>query len=267
MAIYRTGTFVVPAANAATTINLGFVPSVFRCYDVTLAAAGAPDATAEGASAYWDSVLGALSTPVTLLQTTTAGVITAKNLTTTGISPFQSTDANLFTPQQAPYFNTTGTRVYIGASTLQVIDKTAAAISQAANAVVTTSEAHSFTSADVGVTVVTFHGVPGMTQINGLSGVIQSVPTTTTFTVNINTTNFSAYSTTGTTEGLNSGFFNVITGAPANTLYANTSLPTAEANLGYIGLTIGTGVMGATGVTAGDTFFYEAILQSPATGP
>lgn len=266
MAIYRTGTFVVPAANAAYNLNLGFIPSVFRCYDVTLAAAGAPDATADTARAYWDTALSALSTPVTLLETATGGALTLKSLTTTGISTFQSTDANLFVPQQAPYTNTTGTRAYIGASTLQVIDNGASAITKAANALVTCSEAHSFTSADIGVTTVTFHGVPGMIQINGLSGVIQSVPSATTFTVNINTTNFSTY-TNGLTEGTLSGFFNVITGAPASTQYGNQILNTAEANLGFIGLTIGTGVMAATGVTAGDTFFYEAILQSPATGP
>jgi len=261
MAIYRTGTFVVPAANAATTLNLGFIPSVFRCYDVTLASAGAPDATADIARAYWDTTLGALSTPVTLLETATGGTLTLKSLTTTGISAFQSADGDLFTPQQAPYTTVSGNKVYILEGTNLVIT----GISKAAQAVVTAT--HSFTTSDIGVTVVAFHGVPGMTQINTLYGTITNVNSTTDFTVNINTSNFTAYSSSGKTAGLNTGFANVITGAPVNTLYSNQLLPTSEANLGYIGLTIGTGVMGATGVTAGDTFFYEAILQSPATGP
>ena len=264
MAIYKYGTFTVPTANAAYNLNLGFIPSEFRMWNITRIDAGTTPAGNEG---WWNASMGAASTPFSMLGTWTAGANVWSKLTTTGIISYQTSDSNLYVPAQDPYDNITGTRAYIGASTLQVIDNGAAAITQAANATVTCSEAHSFTTAaDVGVTVVTFHGVPGMTQINGLSGVIMSVPSATTFTVNINTTNFSAYANGGT-EGLNSGFFNVITGAPANTLYSNVSLPTAQANLGQIGLTIGTGFMAATGVVAGDVYSYSAMLQSPATGP
>jgi hypothetical protein len=202
-----------------------------------------------------------LATPITTLVLWSGGSATRSTLTTTGISSFISTDANLFTPQQAPYTTTTGNRQYIGASTNLVIT----GISQAAQASITAT--HSFTSSDIGVTVVAFHGVPGMTQINGLTGVIQSVTSTTSFTVNINTTNFSAYSLGSGTNGLNSGFANVITGAPVSTLYANSYYNTAQANLGFIGLTIGTGIVGASGVSNSDVFSYQAWLQSPATGP
>lgn len=254
MAIYRTGTFLVPAANAAYNLNLGFVPSVFRCYDVTVAAAGAPDATATMVRAYWDTALQALSTPVTLLETAAAGVLTVKNLTTDGIASFISPDSALYVPNQVPYND--GTRTPMGASTLLKIT----AISKAANAQVT-SALHSLTAADEGVTKVTFHYCTGMSQINTLTGTVVSIVDVNNFTVNINSLNFSTFTNDG------KGQCNVITGAPANTLYSNVSLPTAQANLGFIGLTIGTGIMGAGGVTAGDTFFYEAILQSPATGP
>ncbi len=264
MAIYRQGTFNVPTGKVALNLNLGFVPCEFRMWNQTVFNTGTLTGTIEG---WWNSTMGAQGTPMSMLGTWTAGAPVWSRLTTTGIVPFQSSDPNLFTPQQAPYTTTSANRQYIGQSTNQVISKTASAITQAANALVTTDIAHSFTSSDIGVTVVTFHGVPGMTQINGLSGVIQSVPTTTTFTVNINTTNFSAYSTTGTTAGLTSGFFNVITGAPVNTLYGNSLLPTAEANLGFIGLTIGTGYFSDATVTAGDLYFYSAILQAPVTGP
>lgn len=71
---------------------------------------------------------------------------------------------------------------------------TITAITQAATAQVTTSAAHGFT---VGQTIY-FSGVLGMTQINGLTGVVQTVPTGTTFTVNINSTTFSAYTSGGT---------------------------------------------------------------------
>ena len=264
MAIYKYGTFLVPTAKAALNLNLGFIPSEFRMWNQTVFNTGTLTGTISG---WWNSTMGAQSTPMSMLGTWTAGDEVWSRLTTTGILSYTTADNLLFVPAQDPYDNTTGTRAYIGASTLQVIDNGASAITQAANALVTCSEAHSFTTAaDVGVTVVTFHGVPGMTQINGLSGIIQSVPSATTFTVNINTTNFSAYAN-GNTEGVSSGFFNVITGAPANTLYSNVSLPTAQANLGFTGLVIGTGMFSDASVTAGDTYSYSAILQSPATGP
>jgi len=266
MAIYRYGTFTQPTkgGSAIYYLNLGFVPSTLRIKDITAIDTVSPmTGVFEG---YFSQTLSGLSTPTSLLYTYTAGVAAASLSTTNGILAFQSTDDNLFTPQQAPYTTVTGDRAYIRRSTNQVI-ATTGNISQAANALVTTGDAHSFTTSDIGVTVVTFHGVPGMTQINLLSGVITSVPSTTTFTVNINTSNFSAYSSSGVTQGVNSGFFNVITGAPVDTLYSNTLLPTAEANLGFIGVSIGSDFMNGTGTNTSDIWEYEAILQSPATGP
>lgn len=274
MAIYKYGTFTT-GTTAQTQLALGFIPSVFRLRDETLFASGngASETMTGLIEAYWNDALGDLSTPYTMTATYTDGapvwsrLASGSTTTATGIVPYTTADSALFLPNQAPYKNIATTRQYIGQSTLQVIDNGASAITQAANALVTCSEAHSFTTAaDVGVTVVTFHGVPGMTQINGLSGVIQSVPNTTTFTVNINTSNFSAY-TNGLTEGISSGFFNVITGAPANSLYGNVSLPTAEANLGTTGLIIGTTILGGANVLTTDVWSYEAILQSPVTGP
>lgn len=255
MAIVKKGTLTVGTGGTAQNLNLGFVPSYFRMMNKTKITA-----TTDGVViAEWYNDMPNASANI---WTTSGGDGTIKltYLSSNGFTPFETSDSALFVPNQAPYINTASTRQYIGQSTLQVIDNGAAAVSQAANAVVTCSEAHSFTSADIGVTVVTFHGVPGMTQINGLSGVIQSVPSSTTFTVNIDTTNFSAYANGGT-EGLNSGFFNVITGAPANTVYGNVSLPTAEANLGQIGLTLGTSLM----VTTSDVWDYVAQLDAPFT--
>lgn len=255
MAIIKTGTVTVVAGGSAQNLNLGFVPSVFSMYNLTeMNAAAAADVDGV-AYAYWDTALASLATPVTLIDTYTNGV-PARSSITTGISAFQSDDANLWTPQQAPYTSIAGNRQYIQESTVLVIT----GLTNAANASVTAT--HSFTSADVGVTVVTFHGVPGMPQINGLSGVIQTVTSTTSFTVNINTTNFGTYDNTGT-AGVNRGFCNVITGAPATSLYGNVNLPTASANLGFIGLTLGAGVM----VTTNDVWVYNAMLVSPATGP
>lgn len=66
------------------------------------------------------------------------------------------------------------------------------AIIQATSALITSS-AHGLS---VGDTVV-FDSVSGMTQINGMIGVVLTVPTSGTFTVNIDTTAFTAYSSGG----------------------------------------------------------------------
>lgn len=264
MAIYKYGTFT-SGTTAQVNLALGFIPSTFKMTNTTNTTAGA---TASGLGyVYWDQTLAAAATAYTLGTNYVAGApslfrITAGSTTTaTGIVPYQSADNALYTPQQAPYTTISGNRAYIGASTNLVIT----GISKAAQAVVLAT--HSFTAADNGVTVVTFHGVVGMTQINGLSGVVVANDgvTGTTFTVNINSTNFGTY--VAGTAGVTGGFANVITGAPATTLYGNVVLPTAEANLGTIGLIIGTSINGGATVATTDVWSYEAILQSPVTGP
>lgn len=75
-----------------------------------------------------------------------------------------------------------------------------------ANLAKVTSPNHGFTSADVGVTSVDFLQVKGMIQINSLMGLVQQVIDNNNFTVNINSTQFSAYSSGGT--------FNIVTGTP-----------------------------------------------------
>ena len=246
MSILKTGTLTVVAGGVAQNLNLGFVPSKFYMRNDTILVSGTVTGVVE---VWYDEYMAGLSTPYNVIDTCTAGVPAISRLaaTTTGITPVQTSDEFLYVPNQQPYIDTT--RVPMGASTnLRVTD-----ISNAANASVTAT--HSFTSADIGVTVVTFHIVArdSMIQINGLSGVIQSVTSTTSFTVNIDTTNFTDF------NGARAEVANVITGAPANTLYGNVSLPTAEANLGFVGLHLGTSVM----VNTGDVWYYEAILNSP----
>jgi len=258
MALYRFGTFTTVATSTAQNLNLGFIPDVFRMKNLTLSVpAGVAGQVGGVADVYWDRVWGALAVPKTEIVTYTAGdpvytsIDSGTLAATTGIIPFQTSDALLYVPNQAPY--TDATRVPMGASKSLVIT----GISQAANASVTAT--HSFTSADIGVTVVTFHGNDGMTQINGLRGIVQSVTSTTSFTVNIDSTNFGAWAATANDNPL----CTVITGAPANTLYSNVTLPTADANLGIIGLRLGTTIIG----TEGHVWTYEAILQSSQTGP
>jgi hypothetical protein len=254
MAIYKTGTFTLVSTAAAQNVALGFVPSLFLCSDITLAST-----SGRGAEVYWDINQQNLATPITVLTSWAGGTGTRSTATTNGVVPYQSTDPNLFTPQQLPYTSIAGNRAFIQQSTNLVIT----AITKAANANITAT--HSFTTADIGVTVVTFHGIVGMTQLNGLSGVITNVNSTTDFNVNIDTTNFGTY--VAGVAGSTGGFANVITGAPVNTLYGNQSLPTSEQNLGTIGMTIGTDVFALANVANGHVWSYQAWLQSPATGP
>ena len=235
--IFKSGTLTVTAGGSAQNLNLGFVPTYFYMVNQSNLATPAND---EIVKAEWFSSLAngyAIATNYTGSQP----AIEVNYLTSNGFTPFQTTDNLLYVPAQVPYTTYESTNLVI------------TGISKAANASVTAT--HSFTSADVGVTVVTFHGIVGMTQMNTLSGVIQSVTSTTSFTVNINSTNFTTYGS--------GGIANVITGAPANTLYGNVSLPTAQANLGVIGLTLGSSLM----TTTNDVWLYYAMLQSPATGP
>jgi hypothetical protein len=240
MSIVKTGSFSVVAGGAAQNLNLGFVPSKFYMRNDTILVSGTVTGVVE---VWYDEYTASLATPYVVIDTCTTGVPAISRLAsgslaaTTGIIPFQSADSALFLPNQVPYTTYSSTNLVI------------TNISAAANASVTAT--HSFTSADIGVTVVSFHGIVGMVQMNGLSGVIQSVTSTTSFTVNINSTNFTAYSS--------GGIANVITGAPANSLYGNVSLPTAEANLGIVGLRMGTSVM----VNTSDVWYYEAILNYP----
>ena len=258
MVLYKAGTLSVVASGVQQVLNLGFVPDIFRMRNDTIINSGTITGVAD---VYWDSYLGGLATPRTFITTYTTGVAAFSTInsgtttTATGVVSYQTPDANLYVPAQAPYNVTAGNRAYIGASTELVIT----GISNAAQASITAT--HSFTASDIGVTVVTFHGVLGTTQINGLSGIIQSVTSTTSFTVNIDSSNFGVY--IAGTAGVTGGFANVITGAPVNTLYSNQLLPTAEANLGVIGLVLGSTIM----VTANDVWYYEAIKQAPVTGP
>lgn len=239
MAVIKVGTFT--STGAAYNLALGFVPSRIRMWNDT---AIATPTNTEVAMAEWVSGMANGSAYVWTYNATPIQVLT--KITSNGFTPYSVADGSLY----------------------PATNRTITGITQAAQAVVT-SASHGFTSDDVGVTVVTFHGVVGMTQINTLSGVIQSVPDANTFSVNINTTGFTAYSS--------GGIANIITGSPAlqgGTISSgnapgfppaqtNTSqiLNTALYNAGALGITFGTGVVGGNN----DVIFYEAVLDAPFT--
>ena len=241
MAIVKNGSLIVGTGGVAQNLVLGFVPTRFTMWNQTLTTA---TPSAGVVQAMWLPQLANASAWI-YTSTVTTGALALSLITTNGVTPYSTQDASLY-----PSTNLTIT-----------------AISKAANASITAT--HAFTAKDVGVTTVSFHNVVGMTQINTLTGVIQSVTSTTSFTVNINTTAFTTYAS--------GGIANIVTGTPAlqggslvsgnalafSPLQAGSSqvLNTALFNQGTIGLTLGTSLM----VNTSDVWLYEAVLDSDIT--
>jgi len=216
-------TYTQTSNGSAFNFNFGFIPSYLEVYNDTKIGSGSGVG-----NSYWFSSMANASA---YIDTLTAGAPVRTKITTNGFTPYQTADSALWTPT----------------------NRTITGITQAAQAVVT-STAHGFTSSDIGVTVVTFSGVVGMTQINTLRGLIVAVPNANTFTVNINTTGFSAYSS--------GGIANIITGVPPETIYPVTgALATPQENAGFIGLTFGSSVCGSNN----DVLRIVAFLDAPFT--
>jgi len=238
MAIVRKGTLTVTLGGAAQNLILGFVPNHIRMVNKTKTVA---NTNGVQIVEWFDDMVNGSA----YISTTTGGAPVITYTATNGFTPFQTTDANLY-----PSTNLTIT-----------------AISKAANASITAT--HAFTSDDVGVTTVSFHNIVGMTQMNTLSGVIQSVTSTTSFTVNINSTNFTTY--------VSGGIANIVSGTPAlqgGSLTSGNALgfPPAQTstsqiqntplfNQGSMGLTLGSAIM----VTTSDVWQYMAELDADFT--
>lgn len=155
---------------------------------------------------------------------TTAGTPVFAYAAANGFTPYQTADSALWTPTNL----------------------TITGISKAAQAVVTC--ANSLAVGDV----VTFSGVVGMTQINTLRGKVVAAAGGN-FTVDINTTGFTTYGS--------GGIANVIaSSSSAYTVDPVNGLP-SQANVGQIGITLGTAVAGA----ASDVIRYTAFLDAPFT--
>jgi hypothetical protein len=92
-----------------------------------------------------------------------------------------------------------------------------------------------------------------MSQINTLRGVIQSVIDANNFTVNINSSAFSAY--------VSGGQANVITGIPPYTINGFQVFNTPQRNDGFIGVNLGSSVVGL----ASDILLITAFLDADFT--
>ena len=232
MAIVRKGTLTVGTGGVAQNLNLGFVPSYIRFENKTKIIA---NTNGVQIVEWWNDMANASA----YLWTTTSGAPVITYISSNGITPYSTPAGTEFVPLTGLPAAATNTNLTI------------TGISKAANASITAT--HAFTSADIGVTTVTFHGIVGMTQMNGLSGVIQSVTSTTSFTVNINSTAFTTYGS--------AGIANVITGAPPTTTTGFQTYNTPLYNVGFEGLTLGTSVM----VTTSDVWQYMAYLDADFT--
>ena len=232
MAIVKKGTLTVGTGGVAQNLNLGFIPSYFKMENKTKIIA---NTNGVQIAEWWSDNANASA----YIQTMTAGAPVLSYISSNGFTPYS-------TPSALEYVPLTG--LPAGATSTNL---TITGISKAANASITAT--HAFTSADIGVTSVTFHGIVGMTQMNTLTGVIQSVTSTTSFTVNINSTNFTTY-----TSG---GIANVITGVPPTTTRGAQTFNTPLYNVGFTGLTLGTSLM----VTTSDIWQYLAVLDAPFT--
>ena len=232
MAIVKKGTLTVGTGGTAQNLNLGFTPSYFMMENKTKIVA---NTNGVQKIEWWDDMANASA----YIHTMTAGAPVLTYTSTNGVTPYS-------TPIGSEYVPLTG--LPSGAVNTAL---TITGISKAANASITAT--HAFTAADIGVTTVTFHGVVGMTQMNTLSGVIQSVTSTTSFTVNINSTNFTTYGS--------GGIANIITGVPPTTTTGFQTYNTPLLNVGFQGLTLGTTIM----VTTGDVWQYLALLDAPFT--
>lgn len=232
MAIVKKGTLTVVSGGTAQNLNLGFVPSYFKMENKTKIVA---NTNGVQVAEWWDDNANASA----YIQTMTAGAPVLSYLSSNGVTPYYTTQGTEFVPLSGLPAGATNTSLTI------------TGISKAANASITAT--HAFTSADIGVTTVTFHNVVGMDQINTLSGVIQSVTSTTSFTVNINSTNFSTY--------VSGGIANIITGVPPTTTTGFQVYNTPLYNVGFVGLTLGSSLM----VTTSDVWQYLAVLDAPFT--
>jgi len=198
----------ITSTGAAYNLNLGFTPDYIIVENYTNY--GTP-ANGEILKASWYEGMADAYAFIETFDNTGGALGTLSTLATTnGFTPYETADSALFT------------------STV----KTITGISAAASAIVTCTT-HGLSVGDV----VTFTQVAGMVEINRLRGEITAVPDANHFTVNIDSSGFTAY-----TSG---GYANLISGLVENA--------------GEKGITLGTSVVGA----GDDVLYYRAVLNEP----
>lgn len=232
---YRRGTFV--SAAAAVTLPLGFIPDKFHIYNYTVLAAAS--ATPAVGDSYW--LKGVVANANAFVNTYTSGEPVTTLITSNGVTPVV-----LGGDWQNTNYTITGiTNANPGAVTVSSVTPT-----------------NSLTLVN-GMTI-TISNVLGMTQVNQQRYVVAGISSTTfnlydTFGNPVDTTAFGTYVSGGivnvisyppTAPVLNSTTGQVITpGSPAGLQY----------DIGYQGLILGTGVVGAST----NVMWWEAFFQTP----
>ncbi len=232
---YRNGTFA--STGAAVTLKLGFLPDRVTTVNYT--------ATATDATAVFQSDFYRNATPtgyaVQLSKTITTGAVTEANITSNGF-----TLVNLGGDWQSTQYTITG-------------------VSKANPGVVTVSSlSPTNTLTLVNGMTVTISNVVGMVQLNQNRYIVSGI-SGSTFTLYdlfgnpVDTTGFGTY--------VSGGIVNEISyPATGPTIDATTGQITAQGNpagnqydIGYQGVTLGTGVVGAST----NVIFWEAWTQTP----
>jgi len=231
----KLSTFTTTLGGAAQNVPFGLTPSSIEAWNLTGSAAGTVGLISWF---YWQNTMPNASAFRRIYSATPSDV--TSYITTNGVTPYTTSDQLKWVPNQVPYTTNLSTNLVITGLTL--------------GATTLVLATHSFTAADVGVTWVTFHNVVGTTQINTLRGQIVAVNSTTDFTVNIDSTNFSPW--------VSGGQANVITGAPVTTQFGPQIIMTPQRDLGVGGLTLGTSLM----VTTGDVWHFRTMWNDPVNG-
>lgn len=235
MSQYRNGVFTSTAA--AVNLNLGFLPDRVT---VTNWTASATDATAVFESNFYRNATPA-GYASCLTKTVTTGAVTQAPITSNGF-----TLVNLGADWQNTQYTITGiTKANPGVVTVSSVSPTN-------------------TLTLVNGMTITISGVVGMTQVNQNRYIVAGISGTSFNLYDLfgNPVDTSAYGTYSS-----GGIINQISyPATAPTINATTGQISAQGNpagnqydIGYQGITLGTGVVGSNG----NTIFWEAWTQTP----
>lgn len=228
------GTFTTTTGGAAQNVPFGLTPSSIEAWNLTGSAAGTVGLISWF---YWQNTMPSASAFRRIYSATPSDV--TSYITTNGVTPYSTSDQLKWVPAGSAMQATKSTNLTI------------TAITKGATTAVTA--ANNFTSADENVTWVTFHNVVGMTQINTMRGLVITATDTGHFTVAIDSSNFSSY-----TSG---GQANVITGSPVTTQFGPQVIMTPQRDLGVGGLTLGSSLM----VTTSDVWYFKTEWNGPGS--
>lgn len=157
------GTITVATGGVAQTLQLPYTPVSFEMWNKTKWGTSSQVVRAEG---FAEDAAG-----TAYIETTTAGVMTPSILTANGIS-FISAGQPAYGP---------------------VIALASTFVTQASAALVTTASPHGYAVGDV----VLIYGTTSMLQIAGVAYTVQTVGSSTTFTIDVNSSGFASAATAG----------------------------------------------------------------------